>query len=329
MTPRDRFTAALECKPLTGCVPWWDLEFHLWDAFSDRRLILGEEFAALDSARRNDALKENAAAFEHAIGKVPFSAITIPTHFWHWAPGQLAYFILPDDARFAQMRALKERVGDRVAMVASGGGPVMSANYDPDFCERLFDDPEAIDREVEQRVLHGIEDAKRWRDAGADALFTASDIADNAGPFFNPAQMERWIFPAMERWSSSVKEMGMKPILHSDGNLTGYLERIAVTGISALQAIDPVAGMDLTASLAKVRGKMALAGNLDCGLLVLGTPDVVEETAFAMLQEHGSDPGWIFGASNAVQQEVPKENICAVIRAVNRHTKMAQTGVGA
>jgi len=222
---------------------------------------------------------------------------------------------------------VKERVGTKVALVASGGGPVMSANYDPDFCEKLFDEPEAIDREVEQRICEGIEVAKRWRDVGADALFCAADIADNAGPFFNPAQMERWIIPPMERWATAVKEMGMKPILHSDGDLAGYLERIAATGISALQAIDPVAGMELTASLAKVRGKMALVGNLDCGLLITGTPDAVEETALAMLHEHGEKPGWIFGASNAVQQEVPRENIRAVIRAVNRHAKLAQTGV--
>lgn len=315
---RREFLDALECRRVTGRIPWWEIEFHQWDAFSSRRLILGEEFAALDTVARGEALRENAESFECALDMLPFSAITVPGGYWDWSPGQLAYYVLPDDLRFSQLGAVKDRLGERVALVAHCGG-IMCASYDPDFCERLFEAPGEIDREAERLVREGIETAKRLRDLGADAVVCAADIADNSGPFFNPRQMERWILPSAEKWASAVKEMGMKPIMHSDGNLTGYLERLAATGLSALQAVDPVAGMDLSESLSKVRGKMALAGNLDCGLLVSGIPDVIEETAFSMLQAHGSEPGWVFGATNAVQQEAPRENVAAVSRAVNRY----------
>jgi hypothetical protein len=316
---RRDFLDALDCRLPSGSVPWWDLEFQVWDAYAGQPLILGEKFAALNAPGRAAAIEKNADAFQQALKEVPCSAVTLPSGFWDSAPGKLAYFVLPDDTRFEQLRAVKQRVGDDVALVANCGGAVLSADYDPDFCLRLFEEPEEIDRECECRVRQGIEDAKRWRDMGADAVFSPSDIADNSGPFFNPEQMERWILPAATRWAAAVKDMGMKPILHSDGNLSGYLKQIAATGVCALQAIDPVAGMDLADAFSKVRGQMALAGNLDCGLLVAGTPDVIEATALAMLQTHASQPGWIFGASNAVQQEVPVENIRAVIRAVTRH----------
>jgi hypothetical protein len=318
---RRDFLETLECRRTFGRVPWWDLEFQVWDAFAGQRLILGAEFAALDAPGRANAIEKNADAFLQALQEVSCSAVTLPSGFWDSAPGKLAYFVLPDDTRFAQLQALKKRVGESVALVANCGGAVLGADYDPDFCLRLFEEPEAIDREVESRLHQAIEDAKRWRDMGADAVFSASDMADNSGPFFNPGQMERWILPGATRWAAAIKEMGMKPILHSDGNLSGYLEQIAATGVCALQAIDPVAGMNLPDALSKVRGRMALAGNLDCGLLVAGTPDTIEATALAMLQAHGLEPGWIFGASNAVQQEVPVDNIRAVIRAVNRHRR--------
>ena len=316
---RRDFLETLECRNTSGRVPWWDLEFQVWDAFSGQRLILGAEFAALDAPGRAAAIEKNAEAFQQALQELPCSAVTLPSGFWDSAPGKLAYFVLPDNTRFAQLQALKNRVGESVALVANCGGAVLCADYDSDFCLRLFEEPEAIDREVESRLQQAIEEAKRWRDMGADAVLSPSDIADNSGPFFNPAQMERWILPGATRWAAAVKEMGMKPILHSDGNLSGYLGQIAATGVCALQAIDPVAGMDLPDAFSKVRGRMALAGNLDCGLLIAGTPDLIESTALKMLQAHASEPGWIFGASNAVQQEVPAENIRAVIRAVNRH----------
>jgi len=319
------FLDALDCKRLSGPTPWWEVEFHRWNAFSEQPLILGETFAALDAAGRETAIRQNAETFQQVLEKIPFSAITTPGGFWHSGPGQLAYFILPDDTRFRQLQAVKQLVGDRVALVAAEGGVIMGAHYDPDFCESLFEEPEKIDQEVEARLVRGIENAKRWRDMGADAIYASSDIADNHGPFFNPEQMDRWILPAAERFAAAIKEMAMKPMLHSDGNLTSYVERLARTGLCGLQAIDTVAGMDLSDSLDKARGKMALIGNLDCGLLVAGTPEDVERTAFEMLQAHGTEPGWIFGATNAVQVEVPAENYRAVIRAMNRYRKSTES----
>ncbi len=56
-------------------------------------------------------------------------------------------------------------------------------------------------------------------------------MADNSGPFFKPEYMERWILPYLKEWSDRVRAMGMYTLLHSDGNLTRYMDAIAATGI--------------------------------------------------------------------------------------------------
>ncbi len=92
---------------------------------------------------------------------------------------------------------------------------------------------------AEEYYQQAIDAAKKYRDCGIEAVFTASDVADNAGPFFNPEQMKRWILPYLTKFAESIRELGMYSILHSDGNLKNYIDDIANTGVDALQAIDP------------------------------------------------------------------------------------------
>ena len=56
-------------------------------------------------------------------------------------------------------------------------------------------------------------------------------------------------------------------------------------------------------------------GNVDCGLLVQGTPDGVYAATRKLLSTEGTTGAFVLGASNAVQDEVPIENYRAMIEA--------------
>jgi len=152
-------------------------------------------------------------------------------------------------------------------------------------------------------------------DSGGSLRISASDIADNSGPFFNPDQMARWILPALRTWSAAIREMGMFSILHSDGDLTRYVDAIASTGVDALQAVDPVAGMDMRRTKDAVAGRLCLCGNVDCGLLLTGTPEEVFAATRDLLTSCKADGGLVLGASNAVQREAPMANYRAMVAA--------------
>jgi uroporphyrinogen decarboxylase len=313
MSRTEDLRAALACRP-AGTVPRWELEFHAFDAASGRRLVLGREFERLAAAGRDRALHENTEIILSVCEELEFAAVTGPASYWEQAPGELAYYVLPDDAPERQIGVLHEMAGDGLLLVANVGG-VLGASYDVEFCQALRDAPEEIDALARRTLAQGLEKAQRFRDVGADIAMTASDIADNSGPFFKPHQMERFVFPYLEAWSDGVHALGMGSLLHSDGDLTRHLDRIAGTSLDALQAIDPVAGMDLLRSKEVVGDRLCLCGNVDCGLLVAGTPEEVYAATGDLLARWGTRAGLVLGASNAVQREVPIENYRAMVAA--------------
>jgi uroporphyrinogen decarboxylase len=306
--------AALERRIPAGAVPIWELEFHAWDAASGRHVVLGEEMERLTPAEQERAMQENAEIIVSVCRDLHFAAVTPPGPYWHTAPGELAYNVLPGDLRWRQFEILRALAGDELALVGGAGG-IIAANYSPEFCEALFFEPEKVDQMAEQGLALGLENARRYRDLGAEIIFTASDIADNSGPFFNPDQMARFILPYVRRWAEAAHEMGLLTIMHSDGQLTPYLDALADTGMDALQAIDSVAGMDMARTRQVVGNRLCLCGNVDCGLLLLGTPEKVYEATTTLLQKQKPHGAFVLGASNAVQKDVPMQNYRAMIEA--------------
>lgn len=316
--PSERFASAIKMeKPEPGeQVPIWELEFHGWDLFSPHRLIVGTEFSKLSSREKEKSLHRNAEIFCTVSQDLSFSAITVPGGYWEIAPGHPAYFWLPGEARIQQIEILKKHLGDRIMLVA--GNPAVlampGAEEYMEFAYTLMEHPEEIEKRAKELYDKGIREADRLIDLGVGALYTPSDIADNHGPYFNPEQMEQLILPFLDQWASYVKSKGALSILHSDGNLESILDVIANTGIQAIQAIDPTAGMDLKRTFEAVGGKLSLCGNIDCGLYTEGTPDqlfTATKEALA-LKSHG---GLILGASNAIEKELKKENYLAVLQA--------------
>ncbi len=307
--------AALRRQRPECAVPLWELEFHLWGRFSGRHVVLGEEFAALSAAKQECALEENADIILSVCRQLGFAAISAPTPPWEQSPGVPAYYILPDEAPFRQVAALRKAAGSEL-MIVGHGTAVLCANYDVEFCAALVESPETIEAMADQWLARGLETARRLRDLGVEAVFTASDIADNNGPFFRMSQMERFILPYLDRWAQECKAMGLFTILHTDGRLPpAWLAAIADTAVDALQAIDPVAGMDLVSTKALVGDRLCLCGNVDCGLLLSGTPEEVHAVTTHLLQTCKAGGGWVLGASNAVERTVPAENYRAMLTA--------------
>lgn len=314
MSRRDDMVAALQRKTPPKEVPIWELEFHAWDAASGRHVVLGQEMERLTPAEQEAAMHLNAEIIVSVARDLRYAGVGVPGGYWYVSPGELAYYVLPGDLRFRQAELIRREAGDDI-MVLAGSGGVMCADYSEAFCERLFFQPDMVEEGAENLLAYGIENAKRFRDLGIGAVLTGSDIADNSGPFFNPEQMRRFIYPFARRWAQAVHEMGMYAILHSDGQLTRYLDELAETGLDALQAIDATAGMDMEETRRIVGNRLCLCGNVDCGLLLRGNPDEIYRATATLLRGQKAGGAFVLGASNAVQKEVPMENYRAMIAA--------------
>jgi len=316
---QDMIIALNGGQPYTA-VPVWELEFHPWNLFHKNSVIVGTAFQNLPSSQQDKVLHNNAEVMIDVAEKLYFSAITVPGGYWEVAPGHPAYFWLPEKARYEQIRILKKMAPDNLMLIAGSGGilAMPSADEYVTFSCELLEYPEKIESRAKSCLNAGLETARHLFDCGIDTVYSASDLADNHGPYFNPDQMQRLILPYLSDWATTIRSMQKFCILHSDGNLMPTLDQIADSDIHALQAIDPVAGMDMKTVKGKVAGRICLCGNVDCGLLLTGTPETVYESTRALLEENKSGGGLVLGASNAVQEETPSENYLAMIEAWKR-----------
>jgi uroporphyrinogen decarboxylase len=83
---------------------------------------------------------------------------------------------------------------------------------------------------------------------------------------------------------------------------------IADSGINALQALDPIAGVDLKKVKEMVGNRLTLCGNVDCCTLLAGTPEEVREQTLQCLEAGMPGGRFVLGTSNAVEFSGPKEN---------------------
>lgn len=317
MTKKDDLIAALEKRRPAGAVPVWEIEFQAWDALSGRHLVLGEEFARLSAKEQEMALHQNTEILITTCDSLYYAALSVPGSYWEIAPGVPSYYWLPPAARIRQIEILRQMAPPDLMLVGNTGGVMAmpGAEIYVEFAYKLFDAPEEVDAMAERILQSGLENARRFRDLGIDIVMTSSDVADNHGAYMRPDQMERYIWPYLRRWAAGVQELRLYSIMHSDGNLSQCLEAIATSGVDALQAIDPTAGMEMRETKQQVSGRLCLCGNIDCGMLVTGTAEAVYETTRRLLEECKPGGGLVLGASNAVQPDVRVENYRAMIEA--------------
>ncbi len=321
MSKKDDMIAALEHRQPEGAVPLWELEFQLWDQWSGQHMVLGREFEALTAAEQERALHSNAETIIEVCQEIGFAGVDAPNNYWEVAPGHLAYYVLPGEARWEQIRILGELCPPDLLLVAGTGGVIMPA-YGPGFEEfayTLYDHPEQVDEWARQARDGAAEVGKRLRDLGVSVAKCSADIADNHGPFFTPPQMQRFILPYLHDWGENMRNLGLHSILHTDGLLYPILEDLANSGISALQAIDPIAGMDMKKTKDIVGDRLCLCGNMDCGLLQFGPPERIYEVTRELVLNCKPGGCFVLGGSNAIFPEIPKEHYAAMLKAWREH----------
>ena len=317
MKPRQRFINALSMQESDDFVPAWEIEFHLFNKASEQKMVVSEEYVKLTSSEKDTALRKNAEIMVDVARRLGLSALSNIGPYWEVAPGTSAPMWLPpeDSQRFLPL--LRKAAGDEIAIVEWCQAMILMPEADDyvEFAYKLFDAPDDVDTMAGEKYAAGIEIAKRARDAGADALCAACDIADNKGMYFSPEQLDRYFMPYLRQWCDEVHKMDMKTILHSDGDLSQALDKLADTELDALQAIDPVAGMDIVEVKQKVGDKLCLCGNINLSLLLSGPIEAIRDEVKRVCLGCKASGGFVLGATNAVFEEIPLSHYQAMLEA--------------
>lgn len=187
MTPRERFIAALERRPLTGRVPHFELVFYLTMEAFGRVHPLHRDYRQWDQMepRERDLHRQDMADIYIAIAE----------RYEH-----SAIMVQPNPGTFEEcaelIRLIRERTGDKFFLMKHGDVTfgIPPGGEMAEFCYRLVDEPAKVKAEMDALVDMQLRKAERQAKLGGlDGFTLCSDYCFNTGPFLRPRQFAEFI----------------------------------------------------------------------------------------------------------------------------------------
>ena len=265
MTPRQRFIAALERKPLTGRVPHFELVFFL----------TMEAFGKLHPSQRNYGQWDQMTETERKLHRHEIVQLYIDTaeRFEH-----SAIFIHPNPGTFDEtarlIELIREKSGDKYCIVMHGDATygIPGGNAFMEFVYRLADEPEKVKADAGAMVDRAIEKAEKFRvPGGLDGFALCADYCMNDNPFISPDQFAEFVTPYLKRLIRAYRDMGFYTIKHTDGNIMPIADQLVECEPHALHSLDPQGGVDIAELKRRYGSRVCLIGNVNCGLIDTGT----------------------------------------------------------
>jgi uroporphyrinogen decarboxylase len=175
-----------------------------------------------------------------------------------------------------------------------------------DISVRMLEEPEAVDDEARRMVDEALERARRLQISGLlDGFALCSDYCFNTGSFLPPDWFDRFVQPHLKALIANYRGLGFYTIKHTDGNIMPILDRLLDANPHALHSLDPQGGVDMAEMVRLAGDKVALCGNVDCGLMQTGSDEDVLTSARYALHEGMKAPGYVFCTSNCIYTGMP------------------------
>ena len=299
MTPRARFIAALERRPLTGRVPHFELVFFLtMEAFgrvhpSQRHY---SQWNQMQEKERQLHREDMADLYIQTAEKYEHSAIIL-----HPNPGDLEETVRLIDI-------IRERTGDKYFLMLSIDPTysIPNGNNMVEFSCQMADDPDGLKAISDKWVVDALAWAEKiHRHGGVDGFALCSDYCFNSGPFMSPDQFGEFVTPYLFRTIQGLRDLNFYTIKHTDGNIMPIIDQLIQANPHALHSLDPQGSVDIAVVKKMYGSKVCLIGNVNCGLLQTGTDEEAVGAVRYSLQHGMPGGGYIFSTSNCVYTGMP------------------------
>ncbi len=309
MTPKERAIAAFELREPDDIVPTFELQFQLAEELLGKRHVTDQELDSATPNERDRLIGQNAELYVEEAERLDYSIICVS-----YGPHKLDYQI----ETFKRLRAL---AGNRclLGMMADGTMGIPDGAHMMVLVEEIVEQPDQLKARLSANVKGTLEMAAVLRDAGADVALMCADYCFNAGPFLSPRMFAEFVTPYLAEAIAGLRELGLYTIKHTDGNIMPILDQLVEARPHALHSIDPQAGVDLKKVKQMVGDKIALCGNVHCGMLHNGTKEQVIEDSKRALRDGMPGGGYFFCTSNTPFKGMPLENYLAMLEVRREH----------
>ena len=310
MTPKERAVAAFDLAEPDDIVPTFELQFQLADELLGKCHISDKELDEAASGDERDRLiRQNAELYFEEAERLDYSIICVT-----YGPTRREYLV-------RTFEHLKRLAGDRylLAMINDGTMSIPDGSNMMQLVEDMTERPDQMHQKLQASVNGALEHAEALRDAGADTCLLCADYCFNDGPFLSPKMFREFVTPYLTQMCAGLREMGVYAIKHTDGDIMPILDQLVEARPHALHSLDPQAGVDLRAVKDAVGDRVALCGNVHCGMLHNGTVEQIIEDSKRALRDGMPGGGFFFCTSNTPFKGMPLENYLAMLEVRAKH----------
>jgi uroporphyrinogen decarboxylase len=183
-----------------------------------------------------------------------------------------------------------------------------------------YDNPEWVGK-----VLDGIADyyialGTHAANEGVDIIRIGDDVGTQTGMLIPPVLWRQLVKPRLRRMIQAFKKASPEIIIlyHSCGDFSLIFDDLIELGVTFISTMQPTATLKDPFWVKKRYGdKLAFKGGLDTQqLLPHGTPLQVREGVRELLRGYAPGGGYVFMPAHLLYQDVPTENIWAMIEAL-------------
>jgi hypothetical protein len=179
-----------------------------------------------------------------------------------------------------------------------------------------------IKRYIDLRTKIAVNASKLWAETDFEVFFLCDDTALKNTTMINPKYHKELIIPAYKQILTPIRKAGKYIIFHSDGFTEPYFDGLIEAGFHGIEALEPMAGMDLKHLKEKYGDKVCLIGNIDVSqLLPFGTINEVDEAVKSCIKNAGEGGGYILSPCTDITNSCKLENIFAMISANKKYGK--------
>ena len=227
-------------------------------------------------------------------------------------------YIFPDplDPRFfADIPERLARYGDRFRVFQIGFSLYERAwtlrGMQTLMCD-FYDHPEFVYELLNAIAEYNIVQIQEALKYDIDAVYFGDDWGQQRGLQMGPVLWHKFIYPALQRMYSIVREAGKCVFIHSCGDVDELFDDLITAGVNCFNPFQPEV-MDVYELMERYRGRMTFHGGLSTQkTLPYGSvADVQRETK--RLLAMGAAGSFILAPAHDVEGDVPLENMLAFI----------------
>ncbi len=244
----------------------------------------------------------------------------------------LKTFVFPDPnapRRLDEVREVMKKYHERYGIIVD----LSSSLFEPsmahlrgmeNFLMDCYDDPAWSGSLLDGLADYYRELGTRAIEAGVDVVRIGDDIGVQTGMLIPPDLWRELVKPRMKRMIETFKKANGEIVIlyHSCGDFSPVIGDLVEIGVEFLSTMQPVGKMDLARIKREFGDRVAFKGGLDTQqLLPNGTPGQVREGVKNIIRTLAPGGGYVFMPAHMLYQDVPTENIWAMLEAVRDYGK--------